>query len=204
MRSSSTRSAAIYRLTESIKPTFSDGATTAIILPIAGSDNRPGPTRLAFVKAAFSRRDKEGWITIPGLWEMLSSLEKARGPPRERILFEPHELRAVIEAADLGLKATIMLALNAGLGNSDIGEAQWKHITTKRIGKQVETRFVMPRGKTWGRRRTPLWPETIPVLERWRKQRRKDGFRPCAGDRRRSGTGRAWIIESKAKKREAR
>ena len=132
--------------------------------------------RLAFVKAAFSRCDKEGWITIPGLWEMLSSLEKASGPPRERMLFEPHELRAVIEVADLGLKAATTLAVNAGLGNSDIGEAWWKHITTKRIGKKIEMRFVMPRGKTWGRRQTPLWPETVRMLERWRKQRRKEGL----------------------------
>ena len=131
---------------------------------------------MAFVKAAFSRCDKEGWITIPGLWEMLSSLEKASGPPRERMLFEPHELRAVIEVADLGLKAATTLAVNAGLGNSDIGEAWWKHITTKRIGKKIEMRFVMPRGKTWGRRQTPLWPETVRMLERWRKQRRKEGL----------------------------
>ncbi|MFH1107724.1 MAG: hypothetical protein V1790_00790 [Planctomycetota bacterium] len=79
---------------------------------------------------------------------MLSSLEEASGPPRERVLFEPHELRAVIEVADLSLRAAITLAVNAGLGNSDIGEARWKHIATKRIGKRVETRFVMPRGKT--------------------------------------------------------
>lgn len=132
--------------------------------------------RLAFVKAAFSRCDKEGWIVIPGLWEMLSSLEKASGPPRERLLFEPEELRAVIEAADLRLKTAIMLAINAGLGNSDIGEANWKYVTKKRIGKQTETRFVMPRGKTWGIRRTPLWPETVKLLDEWRTQLRDNGL----------------------------
>jgi hypothetical protein len=52
--------------------------------------------RLAFVRAAFSRCHKEGWITITGMRDMLDALEKKGGAPREKILFEPDELRAAV------------------------------------------------------------------------------------------------------------
>jgi len=128
--------------------------------------------RLAYVKAGFNRCNKEGWIYVPGLPAMLEVLESTSGPPQERAVFEPPELRAVIEAADPWLKTVVMLAINAGLGNTDIGHVQWGHFVNKKIRKTTETRFVMPRGKTWGRRRTPLWSETVQLLDEWRRHRK--------------------------------
>lgn len=127
--------------------------------------------RLAYVKAGFNRSNKEGWIYLPGLPGMLEVLESASGPPQERAVFDLHELRAVNEAADPWLKTVVMLAINAGLSNTDIGQVQWGHFVKKSIRKVTETRFMMPRGKTWGRRGTPLWPETIQLLDEWRNHR---------------------------------
>jgi len=132
--------------------------------------------RLSFVKAAFKRCQVECWISIPALEDTLSPLQTISGPPIEKAVFEPHELRMVIEAADLWLKAAIMLAINTGIGNSDLGRAKWEHFVKKKIGDKTETRFIMPRGKTWGRRRTPLWPETVDVLERWKTERSQKGL----------------------------
>jgi integrase len=79
-----------------------------------------------------------------------------RAQPKK--FYEPKELRDIIAAASLQMRAMIYLGLNCGLGNSDcahltLGVINWK---TKWLG--------YARGKTGVNRRCPLWPETVKAL----------------------------------------
>jgi hypothetical protein len=107
---------------------------------IESGDRQPtwANKRIAFVKGAFRRCQIEGWINIPGLEDTLSPLETIGSPPTEKAVFEPQELRMVIEAADLWLKTAIMLAIITGIGNSDVGRVKWGHFVQKRIGDKRE------------------------------------------------------------------
>lgn len=72
--------------------------------------------------------------------------------------FQPEELKALLTKADVQMRGMILLAINSGFGNSDIGnlpitavdlEAGW---------------IVFPRVKTAVERRTPLWNDTVNAL----------------------------------------
>ena len=78
-------------------------------------------------------------------------------------MFEAAELRKMIQAASQPLKAMLLLAINAGLGNNDIAQMTDKHISG--------TWLNFPRPKTGIMRRCPLWPETLQAIEEWRAQR---------------------------------
>ena len=78
-------------------------------------------------------------------------------------MFEAAELRKMIEAASQPLKAMLLLAINAGLGNTDVALMTDKHISG--------TWLNYPRPKTGIMRRCPLWPETLQAIEEWRAQR---------------------------------
>jgi integrase len=57
------------------------------------------------------------------------------------------------------MKAIILLGINAGLGNTDIGNLQFGHI-------DLESRWLdYPRVKTEQPRRVPLWKETIEAIQ---------------------------------------
>lgn len=57
------------------------------------------------------------------------------------------------------MRAMILLGINAGLGNTDIGNLETRHI-------DLESGWLdYPRPKTEEQRRAPLWPETIKALK---------------------------------------
>lgn len=75
----------------------------------------------------------------------------------ERFL-EAAQLRKVLEAAETPLRAMILLGLNCGFGNADVGNMPLAAVNLK-------TRWVVfPRPKTGIARRAPLWPETCLAL----------------------------------------
>jgi integrase len=82
-------------------------------------------------------------------------IERAKKGPK---LFAPDELRRLIEAAGIPLKAMILLACNAGLGNSDLANMAVSAINLKTGWADY------PRVKTGVPRRFPLWPETVKAL----------------------------------------
>lgn len=84
-------------------------------------------------------------------------LRKARAEKGQRML-EASELRRVIEAAGVQLRAMILLAANAGLGNSDIANLPLAAIDLERGWVRY------PRPKTGIDRRFPLWSETREAL----------------------------------------
>lgn len=79
--------------------------------------------------------------------------KRAREAPR---MYTVEEVGKLIVAARQPMRAMILLALNGGLGNTDISGLLHSHID----GQWVN----YPRPKTGIRRRFPLWPETIQAL----------------------------------------
>ena len=73
-------------------------------------------------------------------------------------LFTADELRRVIDAAGVPLRAMILLGVNAGFGNSDCGRLPLAALDLD--GGWVE----FPRPKTGVDRRAALWPETVAAL----------------------------------------
>jgi integrase len=84
-------------------------------------------------------------------------LRRERADKGER-LFEADHLRKIIDAAGPVLRAMTLLAINGGLGNSDCGNLQFRHLDLD--GGWLN----FPRPKTGVERRCPLWPETVTAL----------------------------------------
>jgi integrase len=86
-----------------------------------------------------------------------SVLRKHRAENGRR-MFEANELRMLIAAASVPLRAMLFLGINAGFGNADCG-----HLT--QVALDLERGWVtFPRPKTGVARRASLWPETIAAL----------------------------------------
>jgi integrase len=74
-------------------------------------------------------------------------------------MFEPAELRRMHAAAGVQLRAMILLGINCGFGNADVG-------TLPLSALDLERGWVnYPRPKTGIERRCPLWPETVEALK---------------------------------------
>jgi integrase len=87
--------------------------------------------------------------------KVLRLARAAKGPR----LFEPAELKQLIESADAQLKAMIQLGINCGFGNSDCG-------TLPIAALELDGAWVnYHRPKTGIDRRCPLWPETVTAIK---------------------------------------
>ncbi|MBI2823153.1 MAG: tyrosine-type recombinase/integrase [Planctomycetia bacterium] len=74
-------------------------------------------------------------------------------------LLEAAQLRTVVDAAPIPLKAMVLLGLNCGFGNADVGNLPLTALDLK--GRWVS----FPRPKTGIPRRCPLWPETAAAVK---------------------------------------
>lgn len=72
--------------------------------------------------------------------------------------FTADELRRIIPNCGVQLHAMVLLGVNAGLGNTDVGQLRFRNIDW--IGGWLN----YPRPKTSVARRAKLWPETIAAL----------------------------------------
>ena len=87
-----------------------------------------------------------------------SVLPKARNKKGKR-MFAAAQLRDILDAAGMSLRAMILLAINAAYGNTDVG-------TLPKSAIDLETGWaVYPRPKTGIERRCPIWPETAAAIE---------------------------------------
>lgn len=73
-------------------------------------------------------------------------------------MFEAEEIRQLLDAADVHMKAMILLGANCGFGNHDVGTLPLGAVDLD--GGWID----YPRPKTAVRRRCPLWPETVTAL----------------------------------------
>jgi integrase len=83
-------------------------------------------------------------------------LHRARQGPK---LFTADEIRKLLEAANVQMRAMLLLGINAGFGNSDVGNMPLSALDLERGCVDY------PRLKTGIPRRCPLWPETIQALK---------------------------------------
>jgi integrase len=73
-------------------------------------------------------------------------------------MFEADEIRRMLDAAGVPLRAMILLGVNCGYGNADVG-------TLPLVALDLDAGWVRyPRPKTGIDRRAPLWPETVQAL----------------------------------------
>lgn len=82
-------------------------------------------------------------------------LSRARRGPR---MFAADEIRQLLDAATQPMKAMILLGINCGLGNTDCGNLEYRHLDLK--GGWLN----YPRPKTGINRRAKLWRETIEAI----------------------------------------
>jgi integrase len=82
-------------------------------------------------------------------------LHRARQPPK---LFTPEELRKLLAAAGPQVRAMMLLGINCGFGNADVG-------LLPQTALDLDGGWVnYPRPKTGVNRRCPLWPETVAAV----------------------------------------
>lgn len=84
-------------------------------------------------------------------------LRKARSENGPR-MFDAREIKSMIDEAGTQLRAMILLGINCGFGNADVGTLPVKALDLK--GGWVD--YARP--KTGIQRRCPLWPDTVAAL----------------------------------------
>jgi integrase len=97
-----------------------------------------------------------------GSIQQFSSTRKAKlghGRKQDRTPFTWEELERLFSAADVTDTALLMLGLNCGFGNSDIGTLKLSDVDLK------NGTVTHPRPKTGVHRDFTLWPETVDVLK---------------------------------------
>jgi integrase len=100
----------------------------------------------------------------PPKWQLRKLRDDLALKHGERV-FEPAELRAIIDSADQPLKAMMLLGINCGFGNHDCGRLPQRAL-------DLDAGWVnFPRPKTGNRRRCPLWPETVTAVREAMEQR---------------------------------
>ena len=82
-------------------------------------------------------------------------------------VFAAEEIRQMLDAADVQLKAMILLGINGGLGNTDVADLPLSALDLKAGWLDYA------RGKTGIERRIPLWPETVAALQEAIAKRRQ-------------------------------
>jgi len=94
----------------------------------------------------------------PGFKKPSAKVLRANRQKRGPRLFEVSELRAVLAHARGTMRAMVLLGINCGLGNTDLGL-----LPTAAVN--LETGWLdYPRPKTAVDRRVPLWPETVAAV----------------------------------------
>jgi len=84
-------------------------------------------------------------------------LRRARAAKGPRML-EAADIRKVLDVAPQPLRAMILLGINCGLGNADVGQLERRHL-------DLRTGWLdYPRPKTGVERRAKLWPETVAAV----------------------------------------
>lgn len=118
---------------------------------------------------------------------------EARGKPK----YEPEDVRKLLAKAGPTMKAMILLAINAGFGNTDVAELPVSVLDLKSGWIEYS------RGKTGADRRAKLWPETIAAIKAYLK------VRPNAADEKtepllfRTIKGNSYVHVKKPNKRTA-
>ena len=102
------------------------------------------------------------WVTKNDVLSSIPNIDavsRGRIVHKQRQTFSSEDIRQLIEAADVQMKAMIWLGINCGFGCTDCAELKWSNLDFENC------RVKLPRKKTGISRDLPLWPETIEALE---------------------------------------
>jgi integrase len=126
-----------------------------------------GPHRLGktiqFVRCAFKYAYEAGLLDRPvrfgpGFKRPSKKTLRLHRAKQGAKLFTAEEIRSLLGAAGVQLKAMILLGVNCGFGNSDCGNLPQSAV-------DLEAAMIdFPRPKTGISRRCPLWPETAAAI----------------------------------------
>jgi len=111
---------------------------------------------LAIIKAVFH------WAEQSEIIERGPRLDAVKKIPRKKVArqtFTPDDIRQLLAAANVQMKAMILLGLNCGFGPTDCAELQWENLD---LGAG---RVHFPRPKTGVDRNFILWPQTVEALK---------------------------------------
>jgi integrase len=116
-----------------------------------------------------------------------ATLRRHRAENGEKML-EAEQLRAMIEAAGVPLRAMILLGLNCGFGNHDVA-------TLPLPAVDLGTGWIdFPRPKTGIPRRCPLWPETVVALKEAIAERPEPRHEAAGNLVFVTSRGRPWLV----------
>ncbi|MHC5061392.1 MAG: tyrosine-type recombinase/integrase [Planctomycetota bacterium] len=90
----------------------------------------------------------------------IDAVSRGRIVYKQRQTFSPEDIRKLLDAADVQMRAMIWLGLNCGFGCTDCAGFKWSNLDFK-IG-----RVKLARKKTGISRDLPLWSETIAALDK--------------------------------------
>ncbi len=127
---------------------------------------------IARTQAVFNFARKQGLTPAPVYGDAFKrpsrknlKLEHQERYGKQGRMFTAAEIRTLLGAAAEPLRTMILLAVNAGLGNADLGRLPLDAIDLK------SGWLDYPRHKTAEPRRCWLWPETMEAVREWLKQR---------------------------------
>jgi integrase len=154
-----------------------------------------GPHRLSktiqFVRCAFKYAYEAGLLDRPvrfgpGFKRPSKKTLRLHRANQGAKLFTAEEIRGLLEAAGVQLKAMIQLGVNCGFGNSDCGNLPQSAVDLK------AAMIDFPRPKTGIRRRCPLWPETAAAIRAALAHRPEPKSQEHAGLVFLTRTGESW------------
>jgi integrase len=87
-----------------------------------------------------------------------TAMRKTRSERGSR-MFQPKQIRLLLQEAKPQFRAMILLAINCGFGNNDCALLKWANLDLKKGW------VTYPRPKTGVERRCKLWPETVAALK---------------------------------------
>jgi integrase len=126
-----------------------------------------GPQRLSktiqFVRCAFKYAYEAGLLDRPvrfgpGFKRPSKKVLRLHRAKQGAKLFTVEEVRSLLGAAGVQVRAMILLGINCGFGNSDCGNLPQAALDLERGWADY------PRPKTGISRRCPLWPETVAAI----------------------------------------
>lgn len=127
-----------------------------------------GPTRLGklvqITRSVFRYGFENGLIEQPvrfgsGFSRPSKAVLRRQRAEKGPKLFTKQEIHCLLDHAGLAMRAMILLALNAGLGNTDLARLEQRHLDL------AGGWLTMPRVKTGVPRRAKLWPETVSAIK---------------------------------------
>jgi len=142
---------------------------------------------LSAVRAMFSFAEDTGVIEkCPKLKRVKNEVVSMTGS-REKPLYTQDEINTLLQAADLQMKAMILLALNCGFGPKDIHDLTWDDLNDERV--------TLPRSKTGVCQTYLLWPETRELVTRIRQARAALVIKALKRDAQRSDCGYVFVTK---------